>query len=299
MNFNMATLTEVSGIARKTIKWGFVFLVFLAFLPNILGVIKTFLVRLNPPPPIPPTLRYGKLPKLIFPQAPNYATPEYKLETISGTLPSLPNMSKVYLVGINKSRLLILQRMTDKAKVLGLTRGPEQLNDITYRFLYPNVPIDMVFDVITGALSYRFDWTTDKTIGFVYNVPMGNAAVAEGKGFLGKLGALPEDIANGLTNVTYLIATASAMIPAPSPFEANFVRVDYYRATKDEVLPSGEKVSMKVVTAGADNSPVNVIISGLGGEKRIIQANYYYSQTLGDDYATYSLKPQTCQPGLF
>jgi hypothetical protein len=288
----MATLTEVSSVARKIIKFGFLALVILAISPAIMGVIKKVYKDLNPPAPVAPTGKYGKLPKLTFPEAPNFATPEYKLETISGSLPKFPYLGKVYLVGVNKSRLLILQRMTAKAKTIGLTIEPVQLNETTYRYFHPKLPIDMVFDVIVGGISYRYDWTIDRnTIYSTFNVLMDKAAANEGRNFLGKLGALPGDIANGETKITYLAATGSAMIPAPSLYEANFVRVDYFRAEKTENLPTGDKITMKTVTVGGDTAPVNVILSGLSGEKRVVQANYYYSQTLGDDFATYPLKP--------
>jgi len=287
----MATLTEVSVMARKTIKWGLVALVIMALIPGIMALMRRVYLTLNPPPPPPPTVKYGKLPKLIFPEAPNFATPEYKLETITGALPAMPNVSKVYPVGINKSRLLILERMTEKARSVGLSNEPIQLDERTYRFSSPKLPIDMIFDVITGGLSYKFDWTTDRSNYFVQDVPIGNEAIVGAKRFLERLGVLDEDIANGTSRIIYLSATSSAMLPETSPYEANFTRVDLYRAEKNEELPTGEKLTMKIVTVGGETSPVNVIVSGLSGDKQIVQANYYYSQTLGDDFATYPLKP--------
>jgi len=68
------------------------------------------------------------------------------------------------------------------------------------------------------------------------------------------------------------------------------VRVDLFRKDKEEELPTGEKTTMKIVTVGGETSPVNVIISGQTGDKKTIQANYYYSQILGEDFATYALK---------
>ena len=278
----MATLTEVSVIARKGIKFSIVGLVIMALIPGTLATIKKILLTLNPPPPPAPTVKYGKLPALIFPEAPNYATPEYKLETISGGLPALPGTGRVYVVGINKSRLFTLDRMKQKVRQAGLNEEPIALDDKTYRFTSPTLPIDMIFDVIIGSFSYRYDWTVNKAVNNIFDVPIGNAAVSEAQNFLGRLGAMPDDLVKGTTKVLYLTATSSAMVPEDSPYEANFVRVDMFRANKDE---------MRVMTAGMDTSPVNVIISGSKGGTRIVQANYYYSQVIGEDFATYPLKP--------
>jgi hypothetical protein len=291
MNFNMATLTEVSVIARKGIKWGIIILVIMSLIPGAIGLIQKIYLALNPPPPPPPTVRYGKLPKLKFPESPNFATPEYKLETVSLGLPAMPSVSKVYLVGINKSRLLVLERMTEKAKSVGLTTDPIQLDERTYRFAHPKLPIDMVFDVITGSFSYKYDWTTNKALGSIFGLPNKDGATSDAKSFLEKLGALPTDLTNGIGKVIYLSATASAMVPAPSFYESNFARIDIFRADKDEKVPGiSQPVKMRFVTVGGDTAPVNVIISGLSGSSRVVQANYYYSQIFGDDYATYPLK---------
>jgi hypothetical protein len=280
----MATLTEVSVIARKAVKVSVVALVVMSLIPGVLSVIKKMYLTLNPPPPPQPTVRYGKLPQLIFPEVPSYATPEYKLETISGNLPALPTIGKVYVVGINRSRLMTLDRMKQKARGVGLGNEELALDERTYRFTSPTLPTDMIFDVITGSFSYRYDWTMDKTVYNTFDVPIGNAAISEAQRFLDRLGALPDDLAKGNAKIVYLAATSSAMVPKNSPYEANFVRVDLFRADKDE---------MKVVTTGMDTSPVNVIISGSTGDKRVVQANYYFSQVIGDDYSTYPLKPVT------
>ncbi len=277
----MATLTEVSTVARKVIKWGAISLVVMSLIPGTISLIKKAYLALNPPPPPAPTVRYGKLPELIFPEAPPIASPEYKLETITGNFDPLPNVGKVYLVGINRSRLLVLERMTQKTNAAGLTQGPDQLDDRTYRYINPKLPIDLIFDVITGSFSYKFDWTSDKNAYTVFNVPIGNSAISEAKSFFQRMGVLQEDLANGTTNVIYLTATSSAMVPAVSPYTANFVRVDLFRAKKDE---------LNVVTVGGDTSPTHVILSGLGGDKRVVQGNYYYSQIVGEDFATYPLK---------
>jgi hypothetical protein len=292
MNFIMATLTEVSVVARKTIKWGTIGLVVMAMIPGTISLIRKIYVMMNPPPPPPPTVRYGKLPRLMFPVDPNVATPEYKLETVSGSLPALPNVAKVYLVGINRSRLLVLDRMTERANQVGLTNEPVQINDRTYRYSSPRAPIGMMFDVITGGLSYTYDWTTDKILSQTFSVPIGDLAVGEARRFLGDLGALPEDLANGEAKVIYLAASGSAMEQVVSPYEANFVRIDLFRTKKDEKIPGvAQSISMDTVTVGGDTSPVNVILSGSQGTERVVQANYYYSQVLGEDFATYPLKP--------
>lgn len=277
----MATLTEISSVSRKIIKWGAVAIVVIMLIPVGVRIGKQIYLSLNPPPPPPPTVKYGRLPELYFPQT-GEATPEYKLETIAGGLPGdLPSVAKVYVVNINKSRLLVLDRIRQKVRNLGFIREPVQLDEKTYQFTQPELFADIKVDIISGGFTYKYDWTTDKNIYVTFNVPTGNRAISESKAWLQNLGLLPDDLAGGSGKVMYMVATGSAMVPTDSIYEANFVRVDLYRADKDE---------LRFVTTGGDTSPTTTIMSGATGNRRVVSANYQYSEVFNDSFATYPLK---------
>jgi len=278
----MATLTEVAGISRKGIKWGIVVLVVLMLIPGIGRMIRAIYMRLNPPPPPPPTVRYGKLPKLNFPPVDNQATPEFKLETIGGGLPAnLPNVGKVFLVSINRSRLFAEDRAREKARRLGFTTDFVRVDDQVYRFVHQTEPAEMLVNSISGGFAYRLDWTQNASIYTTHTVPIGSQAVSEAKNWLNGLGLLPGELAEGTGTFKYLVATGSAMVPTELFYEANFTRVDLYRSDKDE---------MRVMTAGGDTSPVSIIFSGLERAERVVAANYQYSETQDTEFATYPLK---------
>lgn len=278
---SMATLTEVSGVARKVVKFSAAALILIMLAPVAVNGIKSLYNRLNPPPPPPPTVKYGKLPALIFPVADKVATPTYKLETISGTLPKTPTTARAYVVKVNKSRLKSPDEQRKKAALLGFTNDFVELDEKTYRFVHPQQPAEMLVNIVSGGFAFRLDWTTDPAIYKSTQIPVGNAAIGEARGWLQGLSLLPQDLVAGTGKVQYFVATGSAMIPADTFYGANFTRVDLYRADKDE---------MKIVTSGSDTSPVSVIFSGLPGAKRIVQANYQYSATLDNEFATYPLK---------
>jgi hypothetical protein len=250
-------------------------------IPIVSGIAKRIYLSLNPPPPEPPTVIYGKLPPLVFPPTDNTATVSYKLETISLSLPALPDQGKVYVVGINKSRLLELDRIKQKIAPLGFVNDPQQLDETNFLFVHPKIPAKLVVNVISRGFAFRYDWTIDTEPLPVKTVPQGNAAVAEAKEYFQRLGLLEADLASGNGRFQYLVATGSAMVPTDSFFEAQFVRVDLFRDNRDE---------MPIVTAGGDTAPVSLIISGHTNERKYIQANYQYSQLLENSFSTYPLK---------
>ena len=278
----MATLTEVSFHTRRIIKWGAVGLVIVMLMPAAWRIIKTIYLTLNPPPPAAPTVKYGKLPKLLWPEAdPNYK-PQYRLETIEGGLPKLANVAKVYFVSINKSRILELERIKSRAAALGFAGDPEKANDQTYVFKHPTNPATLTVDIIYNSYKYIYDWRSDAKILEEKALPNNEQAVSETKTLWQNLGLLADDLTNGRPKVTYLKLSGENLGTALALSEADFVRVDLFRADKDEV---------KIVTPGGDVSPVNVIFSGTTDQgKRIVEANYAYSRILDDTFSTYPLK---------
>ena len=239
----MATLTEVSVVARKAINIFFISLVILVISPFAIRGVKFLYQKLNPPPPIPPNVRYGNLPKIEFPEMSLEASPEYKLETISGGLPVMPAAGKVYLVGIDKYRLLTLDRVKQKVKALGFINDPQELSEQLYRFYHPQIPAILTYDIFTNEFNYQYDWTQDAEIPTAMNIPAANQAVTEAKTFFTSLDALPEDLRLGEGKFTYYKTSGNSMKLVDNVYQANFVRVDLFRLEKDE---------MKIVTPGGN-----------------------------------------------
>ncbi len=277
----MATLTEVSYYTRRGVKYGLIGLFIILIAPVIWRGGKAIYLRIRPPPPPPPTVAYGKLPALHFGTQDDYK-PSYKLETVNGTLPALEKVGKVYVVEVNKSRLLELERVKAKAKSLGFTNELEEINEQTFKFTHPTNSSTLVVDVIYNTYKYQYPWTLDQALYSGRAVPSNDQAFLEAKAFWQTLGLLPSDLAEGKPQFAYFAAQPPQMIPVESLSEANFTRVDLFRADLDK-LP--------VVTTAGSNSPVNVIFSGISDRgKRVVEASYTYSKIIDGGFATYPLK---------
>lgn len=277
----MATLTDVSKIARKTIKFGIIGLIAIMIAPVVIKGARNLWLQIHPPPPAAPTVRYGKLPQLVFPTTGEETKPEYTLQTIEGGLPALDTVGRVYLVGINKSRLSSLDRIRNMAKTLGFNNDFIPLDDKTYKFVHSTVPAEIITNIVSWEFSYRYDWTSEKGIAGLHTIPIGTQAVTSAKTYFQKIGLLQDDLNNGTAQIKYLAATGSAMVPVESYYDANFTRVDLVRANKD---------NLRFMSPGGDTTPVNITFTPLVGDKSIAQANYQYSLTVDNDYATYPLK---------
>ncbi|MDO8488462.1 MAG: hypothetical protein Q7S31_04140 [bacterium] len=278
----MATLTEVSYYTRRAVKWAIAAMIIIILTPILWRMVKGIYLKINPPPPPAPTVAYGKLPQLKFPQASKDYQPVMRLETIDGKLPKLATVSRVYVVEVNKSRLLELDRVKARVRSLGFSNEPGQVDEQTFEFVHPAVPATLKVDVIYDTYKYQYDWTLDQAIYSGRSVPNNNQAFVEAKSFFQTLGILGSDLADGKTKVAYFAAQPPQMIPTTSLSEANFIRIDLFRSDRD---------NLPWVTRGGNTSAVYAIFSGVSDRsKRIVEANYAYSKIVENSFATYPLK---------
>ncbi len=278
----MATLTEVSFYTRRIIKWSIIVILVVMITPIMWRLTKKIYLALWPPPPPPPTVRYGKLPALAWDLPKESYKPQMRLETKQGALPTLADIGRVYFVETSKSRILALDKIKVKAKTLGFSQNPVQINERTYKFTHTLESSSLVVDIIADKLTYKYDWEQDAQISTANVILDQNQIISESKSFFQNLGLLPSDISDARINITYLTVLGENIIPSIAPSEANFVRADLYRADRD---------NLKFVTASAVSSPINITFgSGKNQSRKIILANYNYSKLLDNDFATYPLK---------
>lgn len=279
----MATLTEVSFYTRRIIKWSIIVILVVMITPFVWRLTKKIYLALWPPPPPPPTVRYGKLPALAWDLPTTAYKPQMRLETIRGSLPNLPNIGRVYFVETSKSRILALDKIRAKAKSLGFTQSPVQINERTYKFTHSLDNVSLVVDIISDNFTYKYEWEQDTEVSTANVIADQNQIISESKSFFQNLGLLPPDLSDSKINITYLSAREGKMVPSIAPSEANFVRADLYRTDRD---------NLKFVTPTAISSPINIIFgSGRNLGRKVILANYNYSKTQDNDFATYPLKP--------
>lgn len=88
-----------------------------------------------PPVEEKPEMKFGTLPKLIFPSSnvssSNYS---YTLDTVTGGLPQTPKLLKVYFIPQSGISLLAPERSRNLAENFGFSIGPEVLSSTRYKF---------------------------------------------------------------------------------------------------------------------------------------------------------------------
>lgn len=282
----MVNLTQTAYWTRKILKFGAILLAIIIFLRFFFNITNSVWKKIHPPPPPAPTVSFGKLPKLNFPESnvPAGGTKlTFKLETIQGGLPKLSSTSKVYFIPKEGPNLLALDRANQMAEKLGFKNQPQSISEKIYRWATESTPpTTLDIDINTENFHLYYDYQNDQEILNSKDLPTNQQAAQEAKNFLATNSLLADDLATGSAEIVYLKFTPPNLTPAISLSEADFVRVNLFRADLD---------GLKILPPNPKNSMISFLFSGsraLG--KRIIEVNYTYYSIERETFATYPLK---------
>ncbi|HLD91958.1 MAG TPA: hypothetical protein VI795_01030 [Patescibacteria group bacterium] len=275
----MVTLTYASITARKAIRYGIYFIIFLIIGRIMLNGAISLYKKVFPPAPEPPTVAFGKLPKLPFPEKTKLNL-NFTLETVEGNIPSFDAKANVYFMPRKSANLLSLDYTKEIAKKLGYTSDPQQVSDSVYKFNHKTSSAQLEADIITGAFSISFDLNADPTPILVKpNPPEVSAGTV--RSFLSNANLLAADL-NGDVTHQYLKTQAGSFIPAVALSDSNIVRIDLFRKKYNE-LP--------IVSNTPDKSNVWFMVSGIKEKgKDIIAGEYHYFPVDETQKATYPIK---------
>ena len=278
----MATLTETAETARKAIKIGGLLIGVILFVKLSVFVYNTYLKVANPPPPIPPTVEFGKLPSINFPEK---LHPELtlRLETPTGGTPSLGDRAKVFLMPTFRSHFGALDEASATAKKMGFRQTAKEITERRYRWEADQfLPSTLEMDIINGSFFLQRNWQSDPTILSDKQLPGKEQTTVETKNFLRQAGLMTDELENARLEVSYLSFSAGQYTKAISLSEADFVQVDLFRPNIDE---------NQVLTQEPEKGVVRIIFSGSReAEKKVVQAEYNYFPVDLDQLATYPIK---------
>lgn len=278
----MANLGETAVMARRAIKFGGIALVGLMVGRIILTASIAYYKKLNPPPPPPPDVKFGKLPKLEFPQKEQLEL-TYSLETRTGGLPNdLPNQFKVFFMPIKKANLLAYDGAKSVANRLNFIQEPSKLSETEYRWDSSDpIASSFTINIITGAFVLDRRWQDDPS----YTVPTvyynETQAVDRMYNLLSRLELLPEDIKEGKYTIQNLRADRDQIVSAVSLSQAHFVQVNLYRSPVDRV---------EVVSPRTDRGLISAILAlQREDDRQFINLDYNYYPVDVTRFAAYPL----------
>lgn len=275
------SLTSVSISARKSIRYIILGIIFLSLGRVLLGVAYRFYLQVFPPPPPAPTVEFGKLTKIPFPESTTVPTFQFTAETANGGLPTnIPGQAKVYFMPKVNPNLLALDTAKYKATQMGfIDPNPVAESDTTYRFTNLRFPSVLTTNIVTNAFSISYDLIADRT-PINARPPTAEVAATNFRTILTNSDNLPKDLDGPMVPEYYKLESGN-LTRVIALSEADMTKVSLFRHAFDK-LPS--------LTAKPTESNVWAIMGGNGSkEQQIVAAEYHYFPVDETQFATYPI----------
>ena len=275
----MTSLTRISIITRKTIRYGvYAIITIIIARAALIGLIRIYR-HFFPAPPIPPTVEFGVLPTLPFPKR-DIPDLVYTLETPDGELPEFDYLTKVYFMPKLATHLLSLESAKQKASRLGYLSEGAEVTETVYKFSHEDVPSELQISITTGVFAISYDLTQDPTPLKKRPFPP-EVAAEKARSILSTKGIMPDDL-SGPTISEPVKLKNKKIVRANSLSEAHFVKVSFFRRAYDE---------LSAMTPDYDIGNVWFIISGETQlEKQVIAAEFHHFPIDETKFATYPIK---------
>jgi len=278
----MANLTRSSYLTRQGMKIGIVVLVLILVLHSAIGIAKAYWRARHPLPPPAPTVAFGQLPKLDFGESKPRPQKEMVLETISDTLPTLPEQIKIYFIPAQESRFLALENTNRIAEQLGFAPSPEKVSNDLFRYKNEKQNTTLTINPLTKTFLYSYPYLKDQTLTS-FTLPLETTLVGNAFSFLGRLGQKIPDLKQKNAEITLFRIEDGKTTSAISISEAHLAQIDIFREPIEEEYP--------ILPQNLEQANVSLVLSGDTGKNKIVEARYTYFFVDLEKAATYPLKP--------
>lgn len=278
------TLTQVTYVGRQAVKFGAIAIVVLMVGRITLNTAVSVWKAMNPEPPPPPTVGFGRLPAPRFPERVDITIPTtYVLETPNASFPDFGDRAKVFLMPQSSLGLLSDENAKKVAQTYDYLFEPEVQNIRVYRWT-KSQPINSTLQVDIQSLAFTIttDYLSHPELLANPQLPDNFGAVALVKRFLART-VDADDVATAAGEIVYKKTLGGELDDAVSFSDADFIQVDLNRTPIDN--------QFRMFTPDGYKGVIHAILTGaLAGEAGIVHFENNYHPV---DYAqvhTYPLR---------
>ncbi len=257
----MSSLTEVAHVSRKIIKYGGIGLIaFLILWSGGVAIISAY--RAAHPPYVAPTVRFGVLKKITFPEK-QFEVKNFTAELPDDKFPSFKDQANIYVIYRSQSPLGAMNEAKKTAVAMGFKGEARESATGVYQFSDPETNRTLEMNVLQSSFKMSYPYLTDQMLQNPENMPSINEAITQAKSYLDRIGKLPEELATGEQKTSLWKISFNGLQEVEGLSEADIVR------------------------------PVSVLVSGSSvNDKRIVEVNYKHLEidTSPASLSTYPIK---------
>jgi len=275
------SLTYTAYASRNLIKYGGTGLVAFVLLWSI-GATSIKAYKAAHPAYVAPTVKYGVLPKNVFPVK-EFTAKNFTLEFTNDVIPSFSDQAKVYIIYRSKTEILALEEAKEVAKNFGFENEPSEVSEGIYEFKNETTKKTLTMNVLEGDFNLKYPYLGDTSILEAKDMPTKDKAIEAAESFLESGNKYTNDLKNGKKEISYWKISDGTSTAVSALSESNAVEVEFYREYLDEkweiVSPQNGEASVSILVSGSSES-----------DKKIIEANFKYANIDRESYSTYPIK---------
>lgn len=272
------TLTEASALTKKALIVS-VITIFIALTTwGIWHYYYNYIYLPSLPPLVEkPTLAFGPLPELKFPD-PTVASSNfsYSLDTETGALPEkLPELFKVYSIAQLATDLLALDRAKSLAGELEFNTNPEAISATQYKFIDDKNGGELIVDLDTGNFKFGKNIATgsaekmERIEDFINEDKQSKSF----KSFLSSRGLLKDQLKNGRSAVSY---------NNPVKKDSTLATISLWQENIDDIPIVTPKFKEGLIITNATNNRDT--------ERKYIRVDYIFWPVDINNFGTYPIK---------
>lgn len=275
------SLTTTAHSSRILIKYGGIVVVFLAVsYALVVAGIKAYIAA--HPPYIAPTMKFGILPKTVFPDK-KFEKKNFTMALPNDSFPKMSDQTKVFVVYRPDRTILALDYDTKTASSLGFKQKPTEVSPGVYEFRNDVLNQKLTMNILNGSFSLQYPYLTDQLLQSPAKMPTKTEATTKAKAFLQTAGKLAKDLEDGDKTVTFWKIQFDGLKPVSSASDADLARVDFFRKNLDD--------GTKILSSEPGKAAVSVLVSGSDLEgKKVVEVNYNYATIDRESFSTYPIK---------
>lgn len=280
----MASLHNVTQVTKSIAKYSLILICAIILFYFGINIGKAMKSVFFPLPPVKPTVSFGKLPAIKFPQSITNRKLSYVIDTLSGSLPIFQRTIFIKKITVNEPSLLDLRRAKDSVILAGFTSIETLLEEHIYQWIdYNTLPKTLTMNVVTLNFQLTSPFLTFPPI-IDRSVPNVGDAQSKADEFLNSMKGLRPDMDKKITTIYTYDIDNGRIIEATGPGRVRFVEFNYFQSPVNNlpiVYPIPKKSTMRVTVAPYGLSESNTL--------GVVDAQYLH-QNIGDIQATYPLK---------
>ncbi len=275
----MAHLAQVASEVRVVLKLlaaslAVIFLLFIFFKGGEIAKNLFF-----PTPPPPPDEKFGKLPLVTFPTQ-NLEKFEYKINTLTGRLPSFSDRMKVYKVKRGTPSLIALKSARDKLRLLGYTENESKISEEEYQWTNSSGQT-IRMNILTGNYKIFSNFLGEPAESITGELARKDRTYELVIRFIGNLELETEDLDQASSTLTYFKLENGSLTKAASLNDANLTRLDLFQKNIDDA---------KIYYPNLSESLMYFMLRGGSSSSNIVEASFSHYVADLSNSSTYPIK---------